>query len=433
MKFFLLFLSLITAAVGSGFKTVTLKEKYTKDCDLTITLTYQKVNLKTFPYAQAYMNYINLYKKFYFEYRNPKKMFTEDDIFDYCHVTGIDKHYYEDVHIYLTAITPMSYSVRVYANSYAGEANTHQNDFSATETLDPLDNSSFAASYDSIVTNQKALKKIAFKEYKKQRHFKKGDTLEKDTWYENEFKLPQNFSIFKDGLMLNFSEFVWDKSVGSDLNIFIPYSEIKYILKKNFLKTLQKKDFYYFENSYVNTKIAFKKIKEKLLVTVYYKLKKPYKKAWLSLSFPQFGTAKGFKLIKSSFSKITFYQKGKTVYNKEKHKNIKASYLLLEGELSKAKKAFLQFEMPLKNFVLINFRTTIKGKKIHHFPLKNRAYSFLIDLPWDNFVPDQYPKEFEKVKFPPLNSSYITDQQGYPIYELFYFKNPKKLFKRGFQ
>ncbi len=418
----------IAIAMGNNDKTITLKENYAKDCDLTITLTYQKVNLKTFPYAKAYMNYINLYKRFYFEYRNPKKMFSEDDIFDYCYDTEVDKHYYEDVHIYLTAITPQSYSIGIYANSYAGEANTHQNDFSATQTLNPLDNSPFAITYDEIVTNQKALKKIALKEYKKQRHFKKGDTLEKDTWYENKFKLPQNFSLFKDGLMLNFTEYVWDKSLGSELNIFIPYSEIKSILKKNFLKTLLKKDFYHFKNRYFSTKIAFKKIKEKLLVTVYYKLKKSYKKAWLSLSFPQFSTEKGFKLIKSSFTKITFYHKGKKIYNKEKNKNINAKYLLLEGELSKAKKAFLQFKMPLKNFVLINFRTTIKGKKIHHFPIKNRAYSFIINLPWDNFVPDQYPKEFEKVKFPPLNSSYITDQQGYPIYELFYFKNTKKFF-----
>ncbi len=384
---------------ATNFKTITQKACAKKHC-MKAVYTYQKPP-KDFPYKIGYIQYIKESKKLFFKMFNPKEYVKEIE----------DENYYADNNVSIYQATPISYTLQDIYDEYTGGA--HGDMGVAYINLNPVNNKPITL--DDIISNKEAFKKIAFKEYKKQRHLKENESLIKDGWEENKFKLPPSyysFAIKKDGLLLDFSELLYDKS--REPIIKIPYSKIYNTLNQNFFTPLfgNKNRTYHFSSSELglNIDVHFKKQSNKVLANFNFTFAKPYYKAYYSISLPQF-----FKKeeVKANDGKI--YQKGDLIYNKQLHKNMKARYLLVEGPINKEKKTSLTLILPLKKYIVINLRVAMKKTK------KAKMQFF--------------PKEgnFEDMENLAQDASYLHDQQDFAVYELFYFKNPKKLFKRGFQ
>jgi hypothetical protein len=82
---------------------------------------------------------------------------------------------------------------------------------------------------------EKILNPLAEKEFRKVRELKPDESLEKaGFWFKNDkFKLTDNFAIQKNGLKFFFNDYEVGPHVMGATEIFISYSEIKQIIKKD--------------------------------------------------------------------------------------------------------------------------------------------------------------------------------------------------------
>ena len=235
---------------------------------------------------------------------------------------------------------------------------------------------------DFLKVNSKLLKIIEY-EYRKSRGLLPEESLsEYAGWYEDKFKLTDNFEILKDSLYFLYNVYEVTPRVSEPPDFYVPYYKIKRYIRKEYRKYLifKKSKNIILKREFSKGEIFFKIKKFKNLYRVSVKVKfknKPNNSVWLSISFPNLDS-KYIKSYKSSAGKIKLYKKGSKIYSKNKKALIKSKYPLLEVYSKKR---------------LINTTFTIaKDKKIPYicinYRLNSKKEAFL-DYEYDNFYDQQ--------------------------------------------
>ena len=213
------------------------------------------------------------------------------------------------------------------------------------------------------------LKKIAEKKYRKDKQLKSTDSMKKAGWFNDEFKLINNFSLTSKGILFHYNAYDVQPYSQGDTEIFLTNKELSPITKNN-PYFASKKPFFQSDVGEDLTIYAYNTDANSIELKVVNTSKNiKTNKNWLSLSFPNLELKKRhIQLLKSDFERFHVYEKGRKIFNKVVKKNIKAQYPLLEAEgepSKKESKKVLDFKISIphdtKNIQLY-IRATYKDK-----------------------------------------------------------------------
>ncbi len=213
------------------------------------------------------------------------------------------------------------------------------------------------------------LSKIAEKKYRQEKKLKPTDSMKKAEWFNDEFKLTNNFCLTYRGMLFHYNPYEIQPYANGDTEIFLTNKELSSITKGN-PYFASKKPFFQSDVGEDLTIYAYTIDSDTIeLKIVNTSQKTKTHKNWLSLSFPSLELKKNnIQLLKSDFKIFHVYEKGRKIFNKMVKKNIKAKYPLLEAEgeaTNKGNKKILDFKMSIphdiKNIQLY-IRATYKDK-----------------------------------------------------------------------
>ena len=260
--------------------------------------------------------------------------------------------YFDEITIDISNVTPTTYTVLVTHSEFSGE---------------PYINSYFTLK-NYLRKNGKLLKykdlfkkgamqefiKIAKTVFKKEYKLKANEDLrgEKTGWYKNQFQLPENFAITKDGLWLSYNVYeVTPRSVAPP-EFLIPYSKLRNIIKpkgpiafglnpKESIKHFQYRFIYNLGDMLFLKidKIDSQTLKLDILLC-FAKSDTLYKRNWFTLQFPSLKRAKAIKEYKITQKDDEFFHKDKVkiypaktaLYNFKRKKKMLSKWLEVELE-----------------------------------------------------------------------------------------------------
>jgi len=294
--------------------------------------------------------------------------------------TEITGEWYTDTSITLFAKTPSSYTLSVSDEGYTGGAHgyggmglyNYQIGSDAKLALKDL----FHPDYNQT------LLAIAENHYRQSKRLSPGQSLEADGWFENRFKLTENFAITTHGLYFFYNQYEIKPYSAGTTEFMLPYHKIRSLINPNgalgfaLQRNGHKRTLLYESDKLRITVDTQSHPNRTATITVKAENLSSTGHGWLSLSFPHLASRRTILSLRNEgFDTLNTYPKGSKIYSLAQKRAIRSSYLLVEAE----KKAWaygnthtltLTMSFPEdKDVLLLDIRAVLKsGRKTYYFP-----------------------------------------------------------------
>ena len=240
-----------------------------------------------------------------------------------------------DIDLY--AKTPTTYTLSTMSSGYTGGAHGyHAVEFA---NYDSRTQKKLKLSDLFIPNYNQTLHNIALSHYKLSKGLKPQQSLEKDRWFENKFKLAKSVAITSRGLYFLYNQYEIKSYADGFTEFMLPYSKLHSIIDPNgvlgfALDNQHKIHASYFLEDKVSLSVDSRINPDKTITITARMTNLSYsKKGWLSLSFPQLSSKHQIAETQNNgFRQVLAYAKGSKIYHNKQKKSVRSRYLLIEGE-----------------------------------------------------------------------------------------------------
>lgn len=285
----------------------------------------------------------------------------------------ISGEWYDKTRIGLFAKTPATYTLSFESNGFSGGA--HGYDTVSYTNIDISTQKSLPLKELFLPGTEEKLAQIALAYYKLARNMKPYQPLTYDAWFEDRFKLPENYAITSYGLYFLYNQYEIKPYAEGRTDFFLPYAAIRSIIDPKgplafALKVPKEKMEAVFENDQM--RLSFKAQKKGDWITIWAHLTPKYYAlhAWLTISLPQIRSKKyllstGY----NGFERLIPYDTKNKVYNRYEKKAVPAKYMILEAdkvtpEYDKTYTMWFRIKEPPKlKTLIIDIRATLKRER----------------------------------------------------------------------
>jgi len=249
----------------------------------------------------------------------------------------INGDWYNETDIDLFSKTPTTYTLSDTSSGYTGGAHGyHAVGFTNYDiqtqnklTLDDL----FISDYNQT------LHTVALSHYRLSQGLKSNQSLIDDGWFENSFRLAENFAITSRGLYFFYNSYEIKSYAAGFTKFMLPYSKLNTIIDpKGALSFVLNKTHTVHASFSVEDKISISidtqiNTDDTITITAQMTNLSYLNKGWLSLSFPQLENNHQIVHLQNlGFKQAKSYPKGSKIYHNKRKKAVRSSYILIEGD-----------------------------------------------------------------------------------------------------
>ena len=270
---------------------------------------------------------------------NIKNNFQKEDIkkdFDDM-MDGFSSEWYRYESYDIFAFTPKTLTIMYDTSSYMGGA--HGNYEREFINIDRITQKKLQLK-DILKPNQEDdFERYVEQFYRQLRGISKDASMQEVGWFEDDFKLSDNFAITPKGLYFYYNSYeIQAYSFGTEV-ILLPYRKIKRFLSLNYFddKTLNKIDdiAHHYKRVFNDSlQIEVKKVNKESIKVNIIATNTMFStvQGWLSVGFTELSAKHPkVKLLNKDFDTFKVYPSHSSIYHKVKKKNIKSKYLLVEA------------------------------------------------------------------------------------------------------
>ena len=286
-------------------------------------------------------------------------------------VTG---KWYDETGIRIFAKTPATYTLAFESNGFSGGA--HGYDTTSYTNVDIATQKSLSLTDLLLPKTQERFKAIALAYYKLARNMKPYQPLTYDAWFEDRFKLPENYAVTDYGLYFLYNQYEIKPYAEGRTDFFLPYAAIRSLIDPKgplaFAKKVPRgKMEARFENDQMRLFVKAKQQGDWITVWADLTPKQYGLHAWLTVSLPQI---KSKKYLLSTgyngFERMIPYDRRNKIFDRYAHKAVPAKYMVLEAdrgapEYDKTYTMWFRIKKPAKlETLLIDVRATLKNTRL---------------------------------------------------------------------
>ncbi len=324
---------------ANGLAYLTLSEQYCKTNGSDKTLCQEKKLRYIDPDDSdlpSFMKDLSAYIKPQLQHYRAEKL-KEDVLSLVKDFKGdIQGEWYNHTEIDLFSKTPATYTLSVTSSSYTGGA--HGAYGIAYENFDIKSQKKIGLEQLFLPHTEEKLLKIAEQHYRHASALKPYETLADDGWFENSFKLADQFALTSRGLNFLYNQYEIKSYADGITTFLLPYYKIRELIDPKgplaFALSQPKETHATFDNEHMTIRLQAQKNQDGTVsVTASMTAKTSALHGWLSISLPQIHSKKVLtQTYRNRFDRLISYGLHNKIYDAKLHKSKQADYLLIEAD-----------------------------------------------------------------------------------------------------